>query len=455
MYREEDLVKIEENYDKIKNNAAKEYKSYYEPTLDEISNVYNAIKNYIRKKKKIIYGGFAQNMLVKIKNPNDMFYTEIKGAFYNLPDIADIEFYSPTPIADLIELTEELHALGFKYVEGKVGIHDETYKIFVNFDNYCDISYMPQNVFNNLPIVEIDGLKCADPHFMLVDAYRVLTDPMTSYWRIDKSIKRFQKILKYYPINQENYGQKIQIKQMGNSDVLNFIRKKFIHMSKLIVVGIYGYNYYAKKVSENLVIDVPYYELISSDLEKDAKHIYKHLIRKFGKITTKEYYPFCEFFDKRIEYYYNENLVLKLYGNNHRCIVYNFSDKKKTHFGTYNLIIMYLFFEYFYYVINNNNQSEIIKKIIGNFYKMRNEYLNKKKLTVIDESPFKDFTFKCYGTPLDVKRSALLEGFKMFKQGKRKFKYNPSGKPGKVPDYNFANSSGNQILNEKYLIIKK
>jgi hypothetical protein len=135
--------------------------------------------------------------------------------------------------------------------------------------------------------------------------------------------------------------------------------------------------------------------------------------------------------------------------------VYNFSDKKKTHFGTYNLIMMYLFFEYFYYVINNNNQSEIIKKIIGNFYKMRNEYLNNKKLTVIDDSPFKDFTFKCYGTPLDVKRSALLEGLRMFKQGKRKFKYNPSGKPGKAPDYNFANSSGNQILNEKYLIIKK
>ena len=35
-------------------------------------------------------------------------------------------------------------------------------------------------------------------------------------------------------------------------------------MSKLIVVGLYGYNYYAKKVSEKLVLNVPYYELITS-----------------------------------------------------------------------------------------------------------------------------------------------------------------------------------------------
>ncbi len=456
MYREEDLVKIEENYDKIRNESAKEYKTYYEPTLTEISNVYKAIKNFIKKNKRIVYGGFAQNMLIKIKNPDDVFYTEIDGAFYNLPDIADIEFYSPTPVADLIALTEELYSQGFKHIEGKEGLHGETYKIFVNFDNYCDISYMPQHVFNNLPVVEIDGIKCAEPHFMLVDAYRVLTDPMTSYWRIDKSIKRFQKILKYYPIDDKHYESPLQIKTFANEDVLKYV-KKFIKKSKLIVVGLYAYNYFAKKVSDKLVINVPYYELISTELEKDGKHIYKHLVHKFGnKITTKEYYPFCEFLDRRIEYYYNGNLILKLYGNNHRCIVYNFSDKKKTHFGTYNLVMMYLFFEYYYNFINRNNQNtELLKKIIGKFYKLRNVYLTQKNITVLDDSPFKDFTFKCYGVPLDVKRSALLEGLEMFKKGKRKFKYNPSGKPGKSPDFSFANSSGNQIVNEKYLVLKK
>jgi hypothetical protein len=53
-------------------------------------------------------------------------------------------------------------------------------------------------------------------------------------------------------------------------------------------------------------------------------------------------------------------------------------------------------------------------------------------------------------------RSALLKGLEKIKQGKQmKFRYGPSGKPGRVPEYNFSNSSGNQILNEKYLILKK
>ena len=38
-----------------------------------------------------------------------------------------------------VELTEELHSKGFKHVEGKEGVHPETYKIFVNFINYCDM----------------------------------------------------------------------------------------------------------------------------------------------------------------------------------------------------------------------------------------------------------------------------------------------------------------------------
>lgn len=454
MYREEDIEKIEENYDKIRNDASFEYKSYYEPTLEEISNVYSVIKKYIIKKNYIVYGGFAQNLLIKIKNPKDVFYSEFNGAFYNFPDIADIEFYSSSPNVDVIELTEELYTHNFKHIEGKVGMHDKTYKIFVNFDNYCDITYMPENVLMNMPYIIIDGIKCAHPHFMLVDAYRVLTDPMTSYWRIDKSIKRFQKILKYYPITESS--NQINIKNNINDDILKFIRKKFIYKKKLIVVGLYACNYYIKKVDKSSIVNVPYYEVISTDFVRDVIFIYKVLLNKFPKkITLKEYYPFCEFFDKRVEYYYDNKIILKVYSNNNRCIVHNISKKKFTYFGTYNLVIMYLFFEYYYLLVNNNRYSETINNLIVKLLKLRNNYLHDKKITVMDDSPFKDFTFKCFGTPIDMKRSALFEGLQMFKKGQRKFKYNPSGKPGKLPNYVFDNNSGTQIFNKKYLIIKK
>lgn len=458
MYRNEDIEMINQNLSKIKDDAAKEYKTFYEPTLSEMSKVYNAIKNYIQKNNKVVYGGYAQNLLIIKKNPADAFYTDIDGAYFNWPDIADIEFYSTTPLVDIINLTEELHAQGFKHVEGKEGMHPETYKIFVNFVNYCDISYIPVHIYNNMPKITIDGIKCADPHFMMVDAYRVLTDPMTSYWRLEKSIIRFQTILKYYPIDQSNVDKKI-ILQSNNDTILNFIRKKFIQKNKLIVVGLHAFNYYAKKVSDNYVINnIPYYEIISTNYEKDAKYIHTYLIKNFdNKISVKEFTPFFSFLDKHIEFFYDNQLILKLYGNNERCIVYNYSDNKKTHFGTYNLVMMYLYFEYYYALINRNKQNtNLCNILIGKFFKLRNTYLNDKKITVIDDSPFKDFTYKCYGTPVDSFRSSLLSGIEKRKQGKQmKFRYGPTGKPRQPPDYKFSNISGNQILNEKYLILNK
>jgi hypothetical protein len=457
MYRIEDIKTIETNIDKIKDDAAKEYKSLYEPTLNENSKVYSAIKNYIKRKGKIVYGGFAQNSLITAKNPNDSFYKTIDGVFYNWPDIADIEFYSPTPLIDIIELTEELHALGFKHVEGKEGMHPETYKIFVNFINYCDISYMPTNVFNNIPTISVDGIKCAHPHFMMLDAYRILNDPMTSYWRLDKIIKRFQLLINHYPLNQTFAKKSIELK--SNPDVLKMIRKKIIHMSDLVVVGFYAFDYYMKKASSDLMLNAyPFYELISKDIEKDSKKILKRLVHKLGnKITSKEFYPFYSFMDKRIEYYFNGQLVLRLFGNNERCTVYNYSEKKHTYFGTYNLVFMYLLFDYFLAVIQKDKPNiEIYLSLIAKLYNSRNKYLSFRKITVIDKSPFQDFTLKCYGIPTDPIRSALLQGLEKLKQGKRmKFRYGPSGKPGKAPEYNFSNSSGNQILNEKYLILKK
>ena len=452
MYRIEDLEKINNNLDKIQDQAAHEYKSVYEPTIKETGEVYTAIKDFIKKKKRLAYGGFAQNLLLINKNSKESFYKEVEGAYFNWPDIADIEFYSSTPIQDMHDLCEELHSKGFKYVEGAEAMHPETYKIFINFINYCDISYMPLNIYNNLPYIEVNGIRCVHPHFMMVDAYRILNDPMTSYWRLDKPLKRFPKLLKYYPLSSNT---NIKLNANDNLNVLRYIRKKFIKKSKLVVVGFYAYNYYVKKESDkNVLNNFSFYEAITTELSKDARHFYKHLKQKFGNmITVKEFSPFTTFMDKRIEFYYNNILVFRLYGNNTRCTVYNYSDKKKTYFGTYNLVFMYFLFTYFYAYVNRDKyNTNLYIDLLHKFYTIRNKYLESHNITVIDKSPFQDFTMKCFGFPTDSMREARIEG--AVKKTK-KYRYHPVGKTIKAPEYKFSNTSGNQILNEKYLVIKK
>jgi hypothetical protein len=311
---------------------------------------------------------------------------------------------------------------------------------------------MPNNIYNKLPYIEINKIKCVHPHFMLLDAYRVITDPMTSYWRLDKSIHRFQKILSYYPL--DSTLKKINTIQK-KYNILKFIKKNIIINSNFIIIGDYSYNYYVKKENKNNKISITNYEMITDNLVKDGIYILKLLNEKFNNnIKTKQYYPFFEYMDNKIEYYYKNSKILTLYGNNNRCIVYYYSKKKNIYFGTFNLVLMYFFFNYYLNIVNST-QANIINNFnkINNLIYIRNKYLDTKNITVIDKSPFQDFTYNCKGIPINLRRHSFLNSLNKKNEKKLiKFKYTPTGNTKKIPNYIFNNISGNQILISKKLI---
>ena len=85
-----------------------QYKKLHElePTIDQISSVFNIISKFIKQKKRKVYGGVALNSLLKSKNKD--------YAIYDENDTPDIEFYSPKPIDDLVELCDLLNEKGYK-----------------------------------------------------------------------------------------------------------------------------------------------------------------------------------------------------------------------------------------------------------------------------------------------------------------------------------------------------
>ena len=99
MYRDEDIEKIKDNINKIIDDSHNEYKKSYEPTLIEVAKVYNAIKDYIIRTKKIAYGGFAQNTLLMNKNKSEkeinyiLNIIETNFVFYNLNEEEQYNFY--------------------------------------------------------------------------------------------------------------------------------------------------------------------------------------------------------------------------------------------------------------------------------------------------------------------------------------------------------------------------
>jgi hypothetical protein len=472
MHRQLDEEIILKNLDRLEEEASLIKLTNYEPTLEEINKVRDEILMFVKDKKRIIYGGYAQNSLILSKNKKDAFYKET--------DLADIEFYSPDPIGDTIDLCDRLKTKGFKYVEGKEGVHQETYKIFSNFINYCDITYMPHNIFNNCPTIDVFGARMCHPHLMLIDAYRVYTDPMTSYFRLKKTFTRFNTLMKYYPLDDKMLYNKIEQTASNykhKEEILKYIRRNVLMASDLkkhlIVVGHYAFNQLIKKAKApgSYLVDETYYQVISTDYGNDLNKIMNALKKKYN-VTTKKYYPFYQYLDKSTEFYINGELVLRVYGSNERCITYRYSKKKHTNFGTYQLIFMYNLINYNIAIINasnasnasrnNNNASNASRSnnafnalhsninlygaMLVRMIKAQEKYLTDNSLNVLDKSPFQEFTFKCIGEPKDILRESFLQKKKKRDAGKKiQFTYTPSDKPGKKPDFRFDNTSGELI----------
>ena len=146
----------------------------------------------------------------------------------------------------------------------------------------------------------------------------------------------------------------------------------------------------------------------------------------------------------------NNICILKLYGHNNRCIVNTFSERKKVFFGTFQLVFLYLLIDYQYAICNRNDREKNnYMSMITRLLKARELYLDTHNITILDKSPFQEFTLQCLGSTEDPMRMARLEGLKKREAGKQvSFNYKPKGNPGKVPVYRFDNTSGNEILNK-------
>jgi hypothetical protein len=201
------------------------------------------------------------------------------------------------------------------------------------------------------------------------------------------------------------------------------------------------------KAPETYLIDCNYYQIISTDYVNDIQNIHNIMKKQYPNVVVKKYYPFFQFLDKSTEFYVNNELVLRVYSSNERCIVYRKSEKKKTYFGTYQLIFMYNLIQYnISKIIHNDTHRETYGSMLIRMIKARDKYLEQHNKTVLDKTIFQEFTMSCIGEPKDLLRESFLIAKKKREEGKRmKFMYKSSGQPGKKPNFRFDNTSGELI----------
>ena len=394
IYNNETIEILNKEIKNIENAGKKARLDIIDPSMEEYNNVVKVILDYIKENKRIIYGGRCWEALLQNKNKKEYFYKNY--------DLNDYEFYSYEPIKDMVEISDILHKKGFKYIRSTHAQHNETYKIAVNFHEYCDITYMPKILFNKMKKIEIDNLLYCPFNFIMIDILRIFNDPISSYWRLEKNAKRAFKLMQYYNLNLDPKFTKLEY----NTNQLDFIRKEIIINSKLINIGYYAFNYYKHiALDKNEELYVPYYEVISINYVEDIKAIYKKISSKFDNTTKIEYHPFFQFFDKKTSIFINKKLVMIIYNNNNKCIPYKFLENKKIYIASYNIILMYLLMNELYYCVNNNQkEKKNVDYLIQNLIELRNRYLNKYNKTPIDETPFQEFFTDCKGKTSDPQK---------------------------------------------------
>ena len=140
------------------------------------------VEAFLRKTHRICYGGMAINAhLPKSKK------------FYDFRKVLpDYDFFTPNPEEDVKDLVRTFQEEGFDEVSARVGMHEGTTKIFVNFTGVADITFMPQWMYTLLQkrAIQDDGIRYVDADFLRMNMYLELSRPRGEVERWDKVYKR-------------------------------------------------------------------------------------------------------------------------------------------------------------------------------------------------------------------------------------------------------------------------
>lgn len=446
MFTNKDIEVFDDKIEELEDSAEILTDKVNDRLIKDQKAIISIIESYIKEHQLIVYGGNAQNLAIKKIDP--------KGVFYDNKDVHDYDVYSFDPINDAINLTKQIFKTGFKNILAIEAIHVETYSIKYYGTALCDFSYIPKYVFDNLPILSVDGFKIVNPYLAYIDFMRMFNDPLTSSsFRWSKNFERFNMMQKYYPLTSKELNN--DIKDNIDKSIEKDLRKIISKSDSLIYTGIECFNKYASLCKCDK-LGLEYLTLVSTNYLNDVKMILSELKKKYN-ITTQERYPFFQFWDFSIDIRINNKLVCKIYKNNNICIP--FKEIKNVKYASFTYNLMWVMIEKFYYSIYDADCSgrpkqsdKIIKRydqIINGMLFIKDKYLKEHKKTFLDDTIFQHFvTDKCSGVPLNP--SDIKNSIKNY----RGFKYDPNKKTINNEPHIYTNISGRFINNVGNKLIK-
>ena len=282
--------------------GAQEILDYESASNPEILQALSIVHRFISKKKRVCYGGTAMNELLPKKYK---FY----DPQYDLPDY---DFLTPDADGDVQELVNMLKGAGFKDVYNRVGVHEGTKKILVNYVAIADITQTSKELFkiftNNSK--EVNGVRYANENLLRMMMYLELSRPRGEVERWKKVFTRLELLNNNFPIKlcaKKHF--KTEVPFQTRKFLLDFIINRQRILANIELEGLYKRSLTNKHVEFVLSKGGPLY-FYSQDIRKDAFDI-KHMLEK-DKIRIVFHEEKGDYLPRRIKVYQNNIIITEI-----------------------------------------------------------------------------------------------------------------------------------------------
>ena len=381
--------------------------------FEEYSDYIDIVEKFIIKKKILIYGGYAINVLLPEK---DKFYKD-----YNLNDF---DCYSTNAKKDAYEIADIFYKKKYEYIEVKHAMHENTYRIYVNFLQVLDITQIPKDLYSKLYKITLneretsiykyykDYDKFIVPAILLKrNLHYELARPADSYYRWDKIYNRL-KLLNKLVKNKYNKGSINKKKYVPYPvEYKNIVKNvlKYIKKNEYPIIDNYAIKLYKRINKEDCCRIHPasnYLSILSKDYIKTANELIKlvenNIDKSIYKVHMLDRVLFTEIMNKRCRIVI-ENLtsgekftLINIVSTSKDC--YSYIKINGYCVGSIDTILFFLYSIYIIYYIFNNDlkNNKILNETL--YYISQYETLISKKYI---KDVYERLSLKCYGNIID------------------------------------------------------
>lgn len=211
---------------------------------DKIIKSINIVQRYVQKKQLIVVGGQSIDYAIRIKGGEGLYD---KGSIPDIDIISDEHFEDAYAIALLLKKAD---ITGISVINA---LHPTTMKVRVDFQEVCDITYMPTHILNAVPTLFYKGYKISHPYYQYVDQHRALSYPLenppleTILNRGEKDMVRYDLLYEYYPLHMKHNIPLVDL----TSIVMNKSKISLDKLNNQCISGFAALNYWigaAKKM---------------------------------------------------------------------------------------------------------------------------------------------------------------------------------------------------------------